>query len=159
MTNELPKKTYLVTETLRTFEVKANSEEDALLLVRRHGRLPICPQCEYQYALCKCVVEFEEPDTSAELLSCEGCPECEARPAEWHNEQKVTVTFETLKRNQAEEIFNGLLLAIDYLEDINLHTGANALGELVEVLNKERNLPEWQQPHIVEVVEFVKAWK
>jgi hypothetical protein len=71
----------------------------------------------------------------------------------------VTTTYETTKRAQAEAIRQGVRLAIDYLEDINYHTGANALCELLEAIDGTGNLPQWQQPHVTEFVEFVKAWK
>lgn len=77
----------------------------------------------------------------------------------WKPEDTVTTTFRSLKQSQAEAIYNGVVLAMDYLEDINYHTGANALEFLLEALQDNGELEPWQQSKIVEVVEFVKAWK
>lgn len=159
MTNELPKKTFIVVEVLKTYTAKANSAREAIDLVHGYGYSPNCPNCESRFSVCECVIEHDEPDTYADFSSCNGCEECHGDPTKWHREQTVATTYETLKRAQAEAIRQGVTLAIAYLEDINYHTGANALGELLEAMNGVTDLPEWQEETVVETVEFVKAWK
>ena len=63
---------------------------------------------------------------------------------EWSKNEEVTITFGTLKTAQNEEIFKGIQYAIDYLEDINYHDGANALSELFDILKGTSAAPQWQ---------------
>lgn len=59
-------------------------------------------------------------------------------------DEEVTVTFGTLKTVQNEEILKGIRYAMDYLEDINYHDGANALEEFIDYIQGTMSAPEWQ---------------
>ena len=76
---------------------------------------------------------------------CEVCPE---NVKGWHIEDEAGITFGGLKQAQNEAIVKGVQYAIDYLEDINYHTGANALEGFFNVLTKAdfTDISEWQKP-------------
>ena len=79
--------------------------------------------------------------------SCEVCPE---NAKGWHIEDEAGITFGGLKQAQNEAIVKGVQYAIDYLEDINYHTGANALEGFLNVLTKAdfTDISEWQRPFL-----------
>lgn len=136
MTNEQPKKTYLVTETARTFEVKANSAREATDLVATFGYVPNCPQCGTRFSVCGCVAESDEPDTSAEFLSCEGCPECEAQI--FHDEETVTTTVRTIEQVKAENNLEG---RTEYARSLLFEVRRT----LARLEDEESNLRSWRE--------------
>lgn len=66
----------------------------------------------------------------------------------WHTQDEITLTYEGLKKAQNEAIVKGVQYAIDYLEDINHHDGANALEGFRNVLTRAdfTEISEWQKP-------------
>lgn len=78
---------------------------------------------------------------------CEVCPE---NAKGWHIEDEAGITYSGLKQAQNEAIVKGVQYAIDYLEDINHHTGANALEGFLNVLTKTdfTDTSEWQKPFL-----------
>lgn len=78
---------------------------------------------------------FHLADSQFEIEEYDGDPE---------DPEAVTLSFRTLKTVQNEEIFRGIQYAIDYLEDINYHDGANALSELFDILKGTSAAPQWQ---------------
>lgn len=79
------------------------------------------------------------------------CSTCSTPTAHgWHIEDEITMTYQGLKRSQNEAIVLGVQYAIDYLEDINYHTGANAVEEFRNILTEAdfTKGPEWQKPFL-----------
>lgn len=136
MTKKLPSKTYLVSEIARTFEVEASTEREAISLVRSYGYAPTCPNCEGNPFACGCVVEFQEPDTVAEFLSCAGCPECESSPFGYHGEEVITTNRRTLERLKAETVERA-----NWLFANQLHGEINRT--LARLEKQESNLRSW----------------
>lgn len=64
----------------------------------------------------------------------------------------VTTTFGCLKTVQNEEIIKGIRYAMDYLEDINYHDGANAVQQFLDILTEVSlyGMPEWQKQFFAE---------
>lgn len=91
------------------------------------------------------VSQLETSDSKNEEIATE-CEDCGQNFYEsgYHVSEPVTVTFRTLKQAQNEAILQGIQYAIDYLEDINYHDGANAVAELFDIINGKATAPEWQ---------------
>ena len=89
--------------------------------------------------------DFENQDSQLEISETKICVDC-GRDAEgsYHKNDKVTLTFSTLKQAQNEAIIQGIKYAMDYLEDVNYHTGANVVAELLDIIAGKANAPEWQ---------------
>jgi hypothetical protein len=73
-------------------------------------------------------------ETLTELIS-RPCLECPPNTGGWHKGDDVGITFESLKQAQNEAILHGVKMAMDYLEERNLHSGANMVQELFDILN------------------------
>ncbi len=138
MTNELPTKTFIVTEVAKTYTVKANSEQHAIDLVNSYGYSPNCPQCEGRFFECECVIEHDEPDTYAEFSSCEGCPECEGFDSYWHAEETVTTTVRTIEQVKAENNLEG---RTEYARSLLFEVRRT----LARLEDEESNLRSWRE--------------
>ena len=67
----------------------------------------------------------------------------------WHVGDTFGTTYGTMKQAQREATISGIRSAMDYLEEINDHTGANAVAEFLEFLQGEQvNRSEWLQPFL-----------
>jgi len=62
----------------------------------------------------------------------------------WHAGDNPGITFAGLKQAQNESIIAGIKFAMDYLEDINAHHSANAVAELLDIINGTETAPQWQ---------------
>lgn len=76
----------------------------------------------------------EDGETLTELIA-RPCLECPPDAKGWHKGDDVGITFESLKQAQNEAILHGVKMAMDYLEEVNLHSGANKLQDLFDILN------------------------
>jgi len=91
--------------------------------------------------------DFENPNLQLEVQETKICVDCgQDFGAGYHANEAVTITFATLKQAQNEAIVQGIKYAMDYLEDINYHDGANAVAEFLEMLTEPSfaNVPTWQ---------------
>lgn len=94
--------------------------------------------------------DFENPnpqlDTAPKKI--EVCLSCghDKNEGGYHALDEVTTTFRTIKQAQNEAIIQGIKYAMDYLEDINYHDGANAVSEFLTMLTEPSfaNVPTWQ---------------
>lgn len=79
------------------------------------------------------------------MSACKDCTNPTAKG--WHVEEEITLTYGGLKKAQNEAIIQGVTYAMDYLEDINLHSGANAVSDFLEILTGQTILREgyWQE--------------
>ena len=85
----------------------------------------------------------EDGETLTELIN-RPCLECPPDSRGWHKGDDAGITFEGLKQAQNEAILQGIRFAMDYLEDVNYHTGANVVDELLAILDGKQQAPEWQ---------------
>lgn len=85
-----------------------------------------------------------EPD-EAKIQICEACG-LTLGEGGYHRNDEVTLTFSTLKHAQNQAIVQGIKYAMDYLEDINYHDGANAVSEFLTMLTEPSfgGVPTWQ---------------
>jgi len=101
-------------------------------------------------------VTFEEADFENQVSQLdtaeskiEICETCGLTLGEggYHRNDDVTVTFSTLKHAQNQAIVQGIKYAMDYLEDINLHSGANAVSEFLTLLTEPSfgDVSPWQK--------------
>lgn len=88
----------------------------------------------------------EEGETLSEAIV-KPCLECPKDAKGWHKHDDAGITYEGLKQAQNEAIIQGIQYAIDYLEDINYHDGANAVAEFLDLLTENTfvPIPEWQR--------------
>jgi len=103
-----------------TYDVKATSLQEAEERLYAHMR---CDESEY----------VEEGEILTELIS-RPCLECPPDAKGWHKHDDAGITFEGLKQAQNEAILHGVKMAMDYLEEINCHSGARAVNELKSIL-------------------------
>lgn len=89
--------------------------------------------------------EMLEGEAMTIFYGSQPCEECSAEWG-WHKEDEAGITFEGLKKAQNEAILRGILYAMEYLEDINYHDGANALQEYWAFMSNPENvkMPDWQ---------------
>jgi hypothetical protein len=85
----------------------------------------------------------EDGETLTELIA-RPCLECPPDSRGWHKGDDAGITFEGLKIAQNESFIAGIELARDYLEDVNYHTGANVVADLLAILDGKQIFPEWQ---------------
>jgi len=91
---------------------------------------------------------FENPNLQLEVQETKICVDCgQDFGAGYHANEAVTITFATLKQAQNEAIVQGIKYAMDYLEDINLHSGANAVSEFLTMLTEPSfgDVSPWQK--------------
>lgn len=92
--------------------------------------------------------DFENPISQLETAKSkiEICLACgyDKNEGGYHAPDDVTITFRTLKQAQNEAILQGINFAMDYLEDVNYHTGAYLVAELLDIINGTQTAPEWQ---------------
>lgn len=97
--------------------------------------------------------DFSIENPQLEITKTKICVDC-GRGANggWHANDTVTTTFASLKQAQNEAIVQGIKYAMDYLEDINLHSGANAVAEFLQMLTEPSfaNVPTWQTSFLAE---------
>lgn len=91
------------------------------------------------------VSQLETSDSKNEEIATE-CEDCGKNFYEggYHRNDEVKITFSTLKHAQNQAILEGIRYAMDYLEDINYHDGANAVAEFIDIINGKATAPEWQ---------------
>lgn len=89
--------------------------------------------------------EMLEGEAMTIFYGSQPCEECSAEWG-WHKEDEAGITFEGLKKAQNEAILRGILYAMEYLEDINYHDGANALQEYWAFMSNPESvkMPDWQ---------------
>ncbi len=138
---------YKITEVV-THNTHADSREEALTLWLE-GVLD-CPEIvttveEVSPKFSEGVSQLETSEPENEEIATE-CKDCGKNFYEggYHRNDEVTITFSTLKHAQNQAILQGIQYAIDYLEDINYHDGANALEEFIDIMNGKATAPEWQ---------------
>lgn len=87
-----------------------------------------------------------EGETLTELIN-RPCLECPADAKGWHKGDNVGITFAGLKQAQNEAIIQGIRYAMNYLEDINLHSGAQAVADFLALLTEPSfgDVSPWQQ--------------
>jgi hypothetical protein len=90
-------------------------------------------------------VDIEEGEALSDFYGSQPCEECSAEWG-WHKNDDAGITFEQLKKAQNEAILRGILYAMEYLEDINFHDGANVLHEYWAFLSSPDSvkMPDWQ---------------
>lgn len=90
-------------------------------------------------------VEMFEGEAHSIFYGSQPCEECSAECG-WHKNDDAGITFEGLKKAQNEAILRGITYAVDYLEDINYHDGANVLSEYLAFLSSPDSvkMPDWQ---------------
>lgn len=90
-------------------------------------------------------VDIEEGEAHSDFYGSQPCEECSAEWG-WHKQDEAGITFESLKKAQNEAILRGIKYAMEYLEDINYHDGANALEEYGAFLASPDSvkMPDWQ---------------
>lgn len=88
----------------------------------------------------------EEGETLSEVIV-SPCLECPKDAQGWHKNDDTGITFGSLKQAQNEAIIKGIRYAMDYLENINLHSGANAVSEFLTMLTEPSfgNVSPWEQ--------------
>lgn len=87
-------------------------------------------------------------ETVTDFHGSQPCEACPGNAKGWHIADEAGVTYSGLKQAQNEAIVKGVQYAIDYLEDINHHDGANALEGFLNVLTRAdfTEISEWQKP-------------
>lgn len=87
-----------------------------------------------------------EGETLTEAIN-RPCLECPPDAKGWHKGDDAGITFEGLKQAQNEAIVQGIKYAMDYLEDINYHDGANAVQEFLTLITEPSfgDVSPWQQ--------------
>jgi len=96
-------------------EIIADTEYQAEAKYDAYFTGDFCPVHTAERAhVCGCVTHEPECFHELELIECTGCPECDANDGV-HASDTVTTTAGTIRQVQAENILNGLKLAIDYL--------------------------------------------
>jgi hypothetical protein len=90
-------------------------------------------------------VNIEEGEAHSDFYGSQPCEECSAEWG-WHKQDDAGITFEGLKKAQNEAILLGIKFAMDYLEDINYHDGANVLNEYWAFMSNPESvkMPDWQ---------------
>lgn len=90
-------------------------------------------------------VDIEEGEAHSDFYGSQPCDKCEGELG-WHEEDEAGITFSSLKKAQNEAILQGITYAMEYLEDINFHDGANALEEFLAFLASPDSvkMPDWQ---------------
>lgn len=116
-----------------TYDVQASTEREAFSIVHDYLASEDSPLND----------RVTEGETLTELIN-RPCLECPPDSHGWHKGDDAGITFEGLKIAQNEAILRGIQIAIDYLEDVNYHTGANALSECFDILAGNAKAPEWQ---------------
>lgn len=122
-----------------TYDVKATTEREAFSIVHDYLASEDSPLND----------RVTEGETLTELIT-RPCLECPPDSRGWHKGDDPGLTFEGLKKAQNEAILRGVQIALDYLEDVNLHTGANALNDLWEYLTGTMKPDEWQSGFFAE---------
>lgn len=86
-----------------------------------------------------------EGEALSDFYGSQPCEHCTAEWG-WHKDDEAGITFEGLKKAQNEAILLGIKFAMDYLEDINYHDGANALQEYWAFMSDPESvkMPDWQ---------------
>jgi hypothetical protein len=121
-----PLKTYTVLSgTL--YEIPATSKEEAMEKVANSPN------------------EMLEGEALTVFYGSQPCEECSAEWG-WHKNDEAGITYEGLKQAQNEAILRGITYAMEYLEDINYHDGANVLAEYLAFLSSPDSvkMPDWQ---------------
>jgi hypothetical protein len=86
-----------------------------------------------------------EGEALSDFYGSQPCEECSSEWG-WHKNDEAGITFEGLKKAQNEAILLGIKYAMDYLEDINYHDGANVLQEYWAFMSDPESvkMPDWQ---------------
>lgn len=86
-----------------------------------------------------------EGEALSDFYGSQPCDHCAAEWG-WHKDDEAGITFEGLKKAQNEAIIKGITYAMEYLEDINYHDGANVLTEYLAFLEDPQSvkMPDWQ---------------
>lgn len=90
-------------------------------------------------------VDIEEGEAHSDFYGSQPCDKCEGEWG-WHEDDDAGITFSGLKQAQNEAILKGIAYAMEYLEDINYHDGANALAEFWDFLYSpdSTKMPDYQ---------------
>lgn len=90
-------------------------------------------------------VDIEEGEAHSDFYGSQPCEYCAAEWG-WHKDDEAGITFEGLKKAQNEAILRGITYAMEYLEDINYHDGANVLAEYLAFLEDPQSveMSDWQ---------------
>lgn len=108
------------------YEIEANSKDEAMAKLDN-------------------LDELDEGEALSDFYGSQPCDKCETDFG-WHEDDYAGITFGGLKQAQNEAILRGIQYAMDYLEDINYHDGANVLNEYWAFMSDPESvkMPDWQ---------------